>query len=243
MPTEEWLNKYQSVRDKLACSADLEGYFNEKVIAGMEVDVLDIGSVHLPTGNFFACDPMFELVKTPPFLQTVPAGTYPVKVCVVPSKEFGDRYACVKVVIRDEKPVSYELGMTGEENLDDLEEESFFGFGVDTSTGCIADVQAQPAFKAYWDKREAEEPDIDLYNGLFEGLLMESAKAHPKYQDQLGKWANWEVPGAGCNLVVFETGWGDGCYPVYFGYNAKREVCAVYVPLINIEESYQEEEF
>ena len=52
------------------------------------------------------------------FLQTIPAGTYPVKICVVPSEKYGDRYACVKVEVSQEKPVRYELGMTGNEELD-----------------------------------------------------------------------------------------------------------------------------
>ena len=38
------------------------------------------------------------------------------------------------------------------------------------------------------------------------------------------------------------SGWGDGYYPVYFGYDAKGEVCAVYVRFIDIEASYKEQE-
>ena len=37
------------------------------------------------------------------------------------------------------------------------------------------------------------------------------------------------------------SGWGDGYYPVYFGYDAKGEVCAVYVRFIDIEASYREQ--
>ena len=62
-------------------------------IENMAVDVLDIGVVHFPTGQIFACDPLVELEYTLPFLQTIPAGTYPVKICVVPSELYGDRYA------------------------------------------------------------------------------------------------------------------------------------------------------
>ena len=40
----------------------------------------------------------------------------------------------------------------------------------------------------------------------------------------------------------FSSGWGDGYYPVYFGYDAKGEVCAVYVRFIDIEASYQEQD-
>ena len=43
MPTAEWLNKYESIKDKLACKTDLDAHFTEKVIGNMGVDVLDIG--------------------------------------------------------------------------------------------------------------------------------------------------------------------------------------------------------
>lgn len=102
MPTTEWLNKYEAIKDKLTCKDDLEAHFTEKVIGNMAVDVLDIGVVHFPTGQIFACDPLVELEDTLPFLQTIPAGTYPVKICVVPSEQYGDRYACVKVEVSRE---------------------------------------------------------------------------------------------------------------------------------------------
>ena len=30
MPTTEWLNKYESIKDKLVCKTDLDTYFTEK---------------------------------------------------------------------------------------------------------------------------------------------------------------------------------------------------------------------
>ena len=95
--------------------------------------------------------------------------------------------------------------------------------------GCITDIQTQAAFKAYWAKRLEEDPDIDPYNDLFCDLLEENAQAYPKYQGDCGDWLNWTVPDTDCNLPIFSSGWGDGYYPVYFGYDAKGEVCAVYV--------------
>ena len=244
MPTTEWLNKYESVKNKLACKTDLDAHFTEKVIGTMGVDVLNIGAVRFPTGMIFACDPMVELEDTPPFIQTIPAGTYPVKICVVPSKKYGDRYACVKVEVSQEKPVRYELGMTGKEDLDEeVGEDEYFGFGVDAGMGCVADIQTQAAFKTYWAKRLEEDPDIDPYNDLFCDLLEENAKAHPKYQGDCGDWLNWTVPDTDCNLPIFASGWGDGYYPVYFGYDAKGEVCAVYVRFIDIEASYKEQAY
>ena len=207
MPTTEWMNKYESVKDKLACKTDLNAYFTEKVIGNMGVDVLNIGTVHFPTGTIFACDPLVELEDTPPFMQTIPAGTYPVKICVVPSKKYGDRYACVKVEVSQEKPVRYELGMMGKEDLDEeLGEDDYFGFGVDAGMGCVADIQTQAAFKTYWAKRLEEDPDIDPYNDLFCDLLEENAKAHPKYQGSYGDWLNClSLPPAGGTVTIPST--------------------------------------
>ena len=243
MITTEWLKKYESIKDKLVCKTNLEAHFTEKVIGNMEVDVLDIGTVRFPTGKIFACDPLMELEDTPPFLQTIPAGSYPVKICVVPSEKDGDRYACVKVEVSRENPVRYELGMVGSENLDEeLGDDDYFGFGVDAGMGCIADIQTQAAFKEYWGKRLEAESDIDPYNDLFCDLLEENAKVYQKYQESHGDWLNWTIPDTACDLPIFSSGWGDGYYPVYFGYDAKGEICAVYVRFIDIEASYGEQE-
>ena len=83
--------------------------------------------------------------------------------------------------------------------------------------------------------------DAKEYNDLFCDLLEENAKAHPKYQGDYGDWLNWTVPDTDCNLPIFASGWGDGYYPVYFGYDAKGEICAVYVRFIDIEASYKEQ--
>ena len=242
MPTAEWERRYEEIREKLACKTDLEAYFTEKAIGDQGVDVLDIGAVHFPTGTIFACDPLVELEDARPFLQTIPAGTYPVKICVVPSEKYGDRYACVKVVVRAGKPVRYDLGMVGNENLDEEPNEGeFFGFGVDAGMGCIADIQTQAAFREYWAKRMVEDPDIDPYNDLFCDLLEENFRQNPKYQREGGDWLNWTVPGTDCSLPLCASGWGDGCYPVYFGYDAQDNVCAVYVQFIDMEASYKEQ--
>ena len=131
--------------------------------------------------------------------------------------------------------------MLGNENLDDeLEEDAFFGFGVDAGMGCISDVKAQEAFNAYWEQRLKDDPDIDPYNNLFCDLLEENAKKYPKYQREYGDWLNWNIPNTDCNVPIFASGWGDGAYPSYFGYDAEGNVCGVYIHFIDIAQEYDE---
>lgn len=241
MPEKEWLNKFDSVKKKFDCKIDLEAYFSEKQIGVTPIDILEIGNIHFPTGTVFACDPMIELEDAFPYIQKVPVGTYPVKICVVPSEKYGDRYACVKVEISAKKPSRYEMGMTGKERLDEeLKDGDFFGFGVDAGMGCIADIQTQREYKKYWQKRCEKEPDIDSYDDLFCELLEESYKENPKYQCQYGDWANWTVPGTDCNILIFSSGWGDGLYPCYFGYDENHKICGIYILFIDIETEYAE---
>ena len=81
-PNKEWLDHWQQVKHALDCKVDLEQYFTEKQIGEAEVDVLDLGEVLFPTGQVIACDPLIELGECQPFIQTIPAGKYPLKLCV-----------------------------------------------------------------------------------------------------------------------------------------------------------------
>ena len=167
MPTEEWMRKYEEMRDRLTSWADPDSYFTGDMVGNSAVDTIDIGTVSFPSGRILACDPLIELEDRPPFMQTVPPGTYPVTICVMPSEKYGDRYACVKVTVSDAKPVRYDLAMIGDEDLDEeLEDGDYFGFCVDAGMGCIADVETQKAFREYWAKRLEEDEDIDPYNDL-----------------------------------------------------------------------------
>ncbi len=235
MPDKVWLEKFAKVRHKLDCRTDLESYFTEKEIGGTEVAAVELGTVSFPSGRVIACDPGIELGECRPYIQTVPAGKYPVTLCVELNFE---KCACARVKISGAKPVRYEMAVHGNENLDGLEDGDFFGFCVDAGLACIADERAQQEFVKYWAKRLAEDADIDPYNDLFCDVLEESYERNPRYQQEGGSWALWQIPGTDCGIPVFYAGWGDGVYPVYFGYDASGYVCGVYIFFFDIEEEY-----
>lgn len=233
--TKEWLEQWESVKGKLKVPFNLEDYFTEKKIGETKLDILDIGTVYFPTGKieiFDACAGCYHPAR--PFIQTVKAGTYPVRICVMPSEQRGDKYVCVKVEFSGKKPVKYELAVQGNEKLEDVEEDMYFGFFVDSGLGCIADVQTKEALLEYWKKREAEEDMIDPFNDLFDDLLIENSEQYPKYQSEYGSWVNWTIPETKFNIPVFETGFGDGYYPSYFGYDENGEICAFYALFISL---------
>lgn len=240
---KNWQEMYERNKEKFRCKVNLESYFTEKKIGEMEVDTLDIGEVNLPTGEILACDPLVELGEAKTFLQKTPVGKFPVKIAVVLSEEYGNRYACVKVEFNKNKPVVYELAVTGnEKEMDKAGEDEFYGFGVDAGMGCVADKKTQEEYTKYWKKLEEEGNADNPYDDIFEELLEESFKKFPKYQRDCGDWANFIIPDTDLNIPVFASGWGDGDYPCYFGYDEKGELCGFYIHFIDIEREYSDEE-
>lgn len=237
MLDKNWLEKYESKKELLRCKLDLEAYFTEQQIENATIDTLEIGKVNFPTGKILVCDPLIELEDALPYIQTVPEGKYPVTISVMVSEEFGNRYACTKVKINEIKPAYYDLAVVGNEDLDEeLDEGEYFGFIVDAGMGCIFDLKTQEAFRAYWNKRCEEEDDIDPYNDLFCDLLDENYKKYPKYQRDCGDWLNWTIPETNLNIPIFASGWGDGVYPTYFGYDENGDVCGIYILFIDVTE-------
>ena len=241
--TNNWQEMYEENKEKFRCKVDLESYFTQNKIGEMAVDTLEIGDVSLPTGEILACDPLVELGEAKAYIQKTPVGKYPVRIAVVPSEDYGDRYACVKVEFSKNNPVVYELAVTGEEEkMDEAAEDEYYGFGVDAGMGCVADKKSQDEYIKYWNKLEEDGEADNPYDDIFEELLAESAKQFPKYQRTGGDWANWTIPGTELNIPIFASGWGDGYYPCYFGYDEKGELCGFYILFIDIEKEYFDEE-
>jgi len=226
------MQKYAEVKHILTCPTDLESYFNSEEIAGEKMEVMEIGDVSLPSGKVVVRDPLVFLDSTqnPYFIET-PKGNFPVTIAVVKSEDWGDRYAAVKVKFTDKKPVLYQEALIGNENLDGVKEDDFFGFHVDAGLGCIADAEALPEF----DKFIADLNVDNIYDDYFAELFAQSYKENPNNQRDAGDWINWTIPNTNYQIPMFASGFGDGSYPVYFAYDANGEICSLYIQFIDIE--------
>ncbi|MDR2051387.1 MAG: DUF4241 domain-containing protein [Deltaproteobacteria bacterium] len=96
------------------------------------------------------------------------------------------------------------------------------------------------AARVKFTESEADEDD-DLYTDYFAGLLAQSAESNPAYQREGGDWLNWRIPGTDYHIPIFASGFGDGYYPVWFGYDANGGICSLVVQFIDIKAAYGEE--
>ncbi|SHE15003.1 Uncharacterised protein [Chlamydia abortus] len=245
VPTNEWLSQWKQKHEILECPVDLNTYFSLPEMAGKELAVMDIGPCSIPTGQILVRDPLYYLGnrQEQPYFQTVPAGTYRTEVCVVkPDEEDCARYAAVRVKFADAPAVRFEEALIGHEDLTDLGEGEFFGFNVDAGLACICDKQLHHAFCDFKEKWHKEHPGENLYDHYFAALFAESFRQNPQYQREGGDWLNWQIPGTEYHLPIFQSGFGDGAYPVYWGYDETGAICQIVVQFIDIQLTYDDDD-
>lgn len=235
---ENWMQKYEEVKDILTCPTDLESYFTSEEISGQKMETMDIGNVSLPSGKIVVRDPLVDLnANQSPYFIQAPKGNFPVTIAVVKSEDWGDRYTVVKVEFTKEKPIVYREALVGIEELEDVTEDDYFGFGVDAGLGCITDTEVLPFVDNFF-----EEANIDnVYDDYFADLFEESYKTNPNNQRDAGDWINWKVPNTEYQIPMFASGFGDGVYPVYFAYDTNGEICGLYIQFIDVELALSEE--
>ncbi len=238
---KKWLEKWEAVKEKTVCPVDLNAYFEQDTIAGMSLARMNIGICDLPSGNVLVRDPLVYLADRDerPYFLKAPAGRYETEVCVIKPAE-GDcaRYAAVRLRFNEKRPVQFYEALVGNENLDTQEDDGFYGFCVDAGMGCICDEVVHRIYCDWNDLWCEEHPDDNPYDDYFSDLFDENYQLHPEYQREGGDWLNWQVPGTEYHIPMFQTGFGDGVYPVYWGVDENGEICQLVVHFIDIEAEY-----
>lgn len=184
-----------------------------------------IGNLVILTGFVVACDP-FVNFDSLAFKTQIPVGTFPVILSVA---DFGDdqRVAYAKLQISDKSAVRWELALLPNQDINSLEEDEIFGYPVDAGTGCFMDVETAKTFS---DKTDENFADFMI-------------KAMEKNYVHTWDWANFTFEGTIGNLITFKSGFGDGVYASYFGFDENDEITCLVTDfaLFDEEENYSGE--
>lgn len=240
----KWMEKWEAVKEKTACPVDLNMYFEQKEIAGKTLAIMDIGSCDLPSGKVLVRDPLVYLSNhnERPYFLTAPTGRYQTEICVVKSDgEDCDRYAAVRLRFSEKRAVRFYEALIGNENLDTLEDGDYFGFCVDAGLGCICDEMLHRIYCDWDEQWRKDHPDDNPYDGYFASLFEENYRNHPEYQRKGGDWLNWQVPETEYHMPIFQSGFGDGTYPVYWGIDEDGAICQLVIQFIDIQLAYGED--
>ena len=232
-PSIEWKKKYEAVKNLLTSPVNYAKCFDMKEIQGKEIFILDMGEIEFPTGDILVRDPLVWLNRDEKaYLTSVPRGKYRIETLVVKLEEDHYRYALSRVRFTENVPKIYYEALKGDENLDDVDGDSIFGFNVDAGLATIVDVATRNAYCDFKDKWYAENPDKNIYDDFFTEVFANNAEENPNYQREGGDWINFKLPNSELSIPMIQSGFGDGRYPVYFGYDENGEFCDLVVEYI-----------
>ncbi|MFL6125580.1 DUF4241 domain-containing protein [Actinophytocola sp.] len=165
------------------------------------------GLLRLPTGRVVACAPDdYFLAERQPFTVAVPPGNYDLVLRVARGSDelgFDPRVAAAGIAIGEERAVTWELALLPGEDPRLLRDGEAYCFGVDGGTACFMDAAAVHRVAGMY-----REDDHPLRDGEVAGV----------------RTAGVDEPESGANVLAFESGWGDGCYPVWIGRTESGDV-------------------
>lgn len=177
-----------------------------------------IGELELPTGQLVACDPLVSCDA--PFTQAVPKGRYPLQLAIA---RIGDdeRVAFARIVFAPGPATRWEMALVKGQDPATLGPDEFFGYGVDSGTGGFMDAAALRSYEARRNQ-EGEAFDDQLFAEL------DKTYRHTR------SW--YLLPTDAGNVAFFSSGYGDGAYPSYFGYDANGKLVAVVTDFLLVSE-------
>lgn len=171
----------------------------------------NLGILHLPTGKIVASDPTVFFDEEP-FVIEVEKGSYDVILSIARINHLDERVCYAMLKFKENKPIRWEFALRKGDDISKLNEGRFLGYGVDSGTGCFIDLESREILnELYFD----EELDFDNI------LCKEQEKNYVHTWD----WINYNFEGLpNNNLIAFSSGWGDGGYASYFGFDENDQV-------------------
>lgn len=168
----------------------------------VDVSTRVLGELKVPSGRLCASDPFTTDFDGPAagFARVAPTGVFPVEACVARFDLGDERVACARVRFADAVAVRWEVATFAGQRA--LAEGEVPGYGVDAGTGCFFDAEARG--------------DVDEATGEAWIAAMEATR--------VDTWC-WHVAElGGANVVMFSSGWGDGFYTSYWGFDRDDRV-------------------
>lgn len=183
------------------------------------VHTVEIGELNLPSGRVVAMDP-FSDPERAPFTARAAPGHHPVILSLVQPEGWpAPLIAAAMLQLGPRAPVSWTLAVTPGQDPGTLGEGEFYGFPVDAGSACLASAEAARVHA----RRTAV---LGLPNLPY---MMRLSREMEAYAEE-GMWAMVKVRVRDrLNAAFLTSGYGDGVYAAYWGYDEGEELAALVV--------------
>jgi len=210
------------LQDAYSLKYDWEAYGLQDVA----ISTHKIGELILTSGRIIACDPLIVPDVRYHLKKVVRPGTYPVIVSVADFQPIGDtRFACAMLRINNEPTVKWEVALINEP--DSAQADGRLAYGVDAGTGCFVDWDAAEMI-AGLVSLEVRYPEKDEFEMFCDRVIVEMENNSFGKHPLTAGWASMKVgDDTEANIIAFSSGWGDGGYSSFWGYDASGNLSSL----------------
>lgn len=200
--------------------------FTKNFVESPLIETFEAGKISITSGQLVACDPVLTN-DMEPFSTVFPTGEFQV---LVHKERESNCIAYVEIVFGPSPVSRWDLATTGDQKTEDLKGEEIFGYPVESGMGCFMDLQTQTSLdrleQQLFAKKGAD------FMGIYEEFF------HSYFFDENGAIDQFALlkpdensPG---NIFAFETGYGEGFYGSYIGFDADGKPVKVVTEFIEI---------
>lgn len=208
----EVLDTIQSVPAKVVATpmifetAFIKGTKEKGKNSTIELYGITIGNLKVTSGRIIACDPLHVEEYGIPYTYVFPIGEFPVQLAIAKVEDV-EMTAFSRIFFSEEPVVKWEMALQQGQAPLPLGGEKIHGYGVDGGMGVLMDEDASKVI----DKDGLMNDDAPLYTEM------------DKHYHDTWKYAMYNV--GQYNVAAFTTGFGDGRYASYIGFDANGKPC------------------
>lgn len=225
--------------DEIEIPFDLKAEMDDR-----ELIKVHAGDVNLPTGRIVLADP-FLAYEQAAFSKHVEPDKYPVYIYISEIDKLHHRIAYAKIKFRPESATKWILAFTEDvtaEEVDELEEDEYFGFDVESGIAGFMDEETRDEFTTKLEAAYETDEEYDYYDAV----LAEEFKAYSgknNFSRELGDWNDHKLAAdSDNNIIMFSAGWGEGYFPAYWGYNDNGDLVELAVDFLLDEHEEDDDE-
>jgi hypothetical protein len=222
-PVSKQNDKTKTVTQLIADEETVFSYAGfENLKQSTRYDRFEAGRLTLPTGAVVCADPMYREIALPQSW-TAKEGNYSVYLYVELDGDSAGRIAYAELIFIDEIPKYWEMSLIPDQLLNDAFEKKMNGmYPVENGLSCFADYETFKIYEKEIQDFYDRDKDANFYIDVLEKYFKENANIPLSSRGE--DWANYKPANARGNIIMFASGWGDGIYPRYVGYDTAGNI-------------------
>ena len=205
---------------------NIQKLFGKNFIENPLIESFDAGKIELTSGKLVACDPLITN-DMKPFQTLFPIGSHK---ALIHKERDSNCIAYAEIQFSEKNVSEWILATTEGQNISDLKDEEIFGYPVESGMGCLMDADSQDLLNKL--EQLLFERKGDDFMGIYEEFFHQHFFETNGAIDQFALLKPHEQKPN--NILAFESGYGEGFYASYIGFDENKNPVKIITEFIEI---------